>query len=158
MMKLQSAVEYLVTYGWALVILAGVVGVFYALGFFNPGAFQSNQCIFPADFSCLYSQMTQTGNLLVTVEQASPSPINITAYGCNQNASVVNMVPLVGANQIYLPIGSTVNITVSCYTTNSVIFSGPVGSLYKGYMLINYTSSITAFPHTIVGQIVEKAV
>ncbi len=34
--KLQSAMEYLMTYGWAILIIAVVLGVLYYLGIFNP--------------------------------------------------------------------------------------------------------------------------
>ena len=33
--KLQSAMEYLMTYGWAILIIAVVLGALFALGFFN---------------------------------------------------------------------------------------------------------------------------
>lgn len=34
-LRLQSAMEYLMTYGWAILIIAVVLGAFVALGFFN---------------------------------------------------------------------------------------------------------------------------
>ncbi len=34
-LKLQSAMEYLMTYGWAILIIAVVLGAMFALGFFN---------------------------------------------------------------------------------------------------------------------------
>src|SRR5208282_2213258 len=33
--KLQSAMEYLMTYGWAILIIAVVLGALFGLGFFN---------------------------------------------------------------------------------------------------------------------------
>ena len=35
-MKLQSAMEYLMTYGWAILIIAIALGALYTLGIFNP--------------------------------------------------------------------------------------------------------------------------
>ncbi len=37
--KLQSAMEYLMTYGWAILVIAVVLGVLYSLGIFNPSSF-----------------------------------------------------------------------------------------------------------------------
>ena len=34
--KLQSAMEYLMTYGWAILIIAVVLGALFSLGIFNP--------------------------------------------------------------------------------------------------------------------------
>ena len=37
--RLQSAMEYLMTYGWAILVIAVVLGVLYSLGIFNPSNF-----------------------------------------------------------------------------------------------------------------------
>ena len=39
MKKSQSAMEYLMTYGWAILIIAVVLGAIYSLGLFNATAF-----------------------------------------------------------------------------------------------------------------------
>ncbi len=36
LLKIQSAMEYLMTYGWAILIIAVVLSAFFGLGFFNP--------------------------------------------------------------------------------------------------------------------------
>ena len=41
-MKLQSAMEYLMTYGWAILILAIVMVAMYELNLFNPNTYISN--------------------------------------------------------------------------------------------------------------------
>ena len=38
-LRLQSAMEYLMTYGWAILVIAVVLGVLYSLGIFNPSNF-----------------------------------------------------------------------------------------------------------------------
>ncbi len=40
-MKLQSAMEYLTTYGWAILIIAIVTGVIFELNLFNPNTYAS---------------------------------------------------------------------------------------------------------------------
>ena len=37
--RAQSAMEYLMTYGWAILVIAVVLGVLYSLGIFNPSNF-----------------------------------------------------------------------------------------------------------------------
>jgi len=37
--RLQGAMEYLMTYGWAILVIAVVLGVLYQLGVFNPATF-----------------------------------------------------------------------------------------------------------------------
>jgi len=48
----QSAVEYLVTHGWALLLLAIVIVVLYGLGIFNPGRYATEECTFQPGFGC----------------------------------------------------------------------------------------------------------
>ncbi len=38
-LKIQSAMEYLMTYGWAILVIAVVLGVLYSLGIFSPSNF-----------------------------------------------------------------------------------------------------------------------
>ncbi|MFA6036210.1 MAG: hypothetical protein WC759_04600 [Candidatus Micrarchaeia archaeon] len=48
----QSAVEYLVTHGWALLLLAVVLVVLYGLGIFNPSRYATEECVFQPGFGC----------------------------------------------------------------------------------------------------------
>ncbi len=48
--KLQSAMEYLMTYGWAILIIAIVLGVLYYLGVFSPQVI--NGCVAQPDYLC----------------------------------------------------------------------------------------------------------
>ncbi|MCK4531472.1 MAG: hypothetical protein KAT94_01270, partial [Candidatus Aenigmarchaeota archaeon] len=41
--KAQSAMEYLMTYGWAILIVIIVAAALYALGVFNPATFTGRQ-------------------------------------------------------------------------------------------------------------------
>ena len=43
-MKGQSALEYLMTYGWALLIIVVVGAALYALGVLNPATYQQKTC------------------------------------------------------------------------------------------------------------------
>lgn len=154
--KAQSAVEYLTTYSWAILIIGITLGALYALGLFNPSSFVSNQCLFPADFGCLSNFFYTNGMVFVNLEQSTPSSINITAIGCNAGGLPTNMTQYTFANQIFMPIGTNVSISSSCYA-NGTIFSSQPSVLYKGYLLINYTSLQTGFQHELVGRIVDKA-
>jgi hypothetical protein len=153
-MKAQSAMEYLITYSWAIIIIAITLGALYALGLFNPNAFISNQCIFPADFSCLSGFLYTNGTFSVNLEQATQSSINITAVGCNDAGTTTNMNVL--TPEVYLPTGGNTTLDVPCYD-NGTIYTSQPGSLFKGYLVLNYTSLQTGFPHVLIGKIIEKS-
>lgn len=50
--KGQAAAEYLVTYGWALLVLAVVIVVILSTGVFNPSYFVSEECVLQPDIPC----------------------------------------------------------------------------------------------------------
>ena len=158
MPKAQSAMEYLVTYGWAIIIIGITLAALYALGLFNPAAFTSNQCIFPADFGCLSGFLYANGTLAINFEQATTSAINVTAVGCNTSGFPTNMTaPQPPSNApIYLPIGGNFTLAAQC-RSNGTIFSSQPGSLYRGYLVVNYTNLQTGFQHVLVGKLIEKS-
>lgn len=52
MKKGQAAVEFLMTYGWAVLMLLTIVGAFTYLGFTNPDQFLQNKCTVTTGFNC----------------------------------------------------------------------------------------------------------
>jgi hypothetical protein len=56
MRKGQTAMEYLMTYGWAILIIMIVVVVLFYLGVFNLGSTIS-QCTFPPGFTCVANKL-----------------------------------------------------------------------------------------------------
>jgi len=152
-MKLQSALEYLMTYGWAILIITIVLTAFYAIGVLNPTI--STQCILPAGFACTNIYLVPNGLLTINLLQATTAPVNITSLGCNTNNQPANMrIPLnPPSNQVKLQIGGNYTFNVPCYR-GALVYTGNPGASFNGYIFINYTDTITGFPHTIGGQVV----
>jgi len=69
--KAQSAMEYLMTYGWAILIVAVVLGALYSLGVFNGAAFLGTSCISASGFYCTNPTLSTGGVLTVTIGQAT---------------------------------------------------------------------------------------
>ena len=63
--KGQAAMEYLMTYGWALVALVVVIGAIMATGVFNPSYLIAEECTLQPDLAC-------TGHLLYIDEVGTP--------------------------------------------------------------------------------------
>jgi|GEM_PF-331910 len=51
-LRAQAAMEYLMTYGWALLALFAVVAFLLASGAFSPDSFSVQECTFQPDLSC----------------------------------------------------------------------------------------------------------
>ena len=68
--KAQSAMEYLMTYGWAILIIAVVLGVLFNIGVFNGAGALGTSCVAYSGFLCSSPILSHTtGNLIVTIGQ-----------------------------------------------------------------------------------------
>jgi len=60
--KGQAAIEYLMTYGWVLIVIFVVIALILATGVFSPGRFLSQECKLTPDFPCLTPAGEQLGS------------------------------------------------------------------------------------------------
>jgi hypothetical protein len=81
----QVAMEYLVTYGWALLALVAVLGILFASGLFSASNFATQECVFQPDLPCntfIFYQSTSNPSTSSTLEFRVTNglgyPINIT--------------------------------------------------------------------------------
>jgi hypothetical protein len=58
--KSQYSIEFLVTYGWALLIIGIVIGAIYTFGWFNPSTFLPQKCSFYGQVGCKDFSLTET--------------------------------------------------------------------------------------------------
>jgi len=147
--------EWFITYGWVVLIIAIVLLGLYELGLFNPNTYISTQCDFTSDFSCLNAFLYSNGTLQINIVQSTTSPINVTAIGCNTNGLPTNMTKIVP--QQNLAIGAESNYTTKCYS-NGLYLNGQIGAVFRGYVIINYTNQDTGFRHLEDGYLVLKII
>ena len=152
--KAQSAMEYLMTYGWAILIIAVVLGALFALGIFS-GTTSGSSCNAAVGFFCQNPVLLPNGNLTVTIGQnfgpthyniglacvsilssssSLPNPVNslVYIYPNNGVASGVQAWPtniptnVPGTNSVLLiPSGQTITISgLRCFGPNGA----PIGT------------------------------
>ncbi|MEM2948307.1 MAG: hypothetical protein QXY05_02255 [Candidatus Anstonellales archaeon] len=79
-MKGQAAMEYLMTYGWAILLLVIVLSVLFASGIFTPSQFVREECSFTPDLTCVAAQLIDSGaetTLIVRVKNNFGYPIKL---------------------------------------------------------------------------------
>lgn len=155
--RLQAAMEYITTYGWAILIIALILAALFYLHVFNPSP--SSACVLGAGISCTSLYLTQNGVLTFSLLQSTSTPINITAAGCNTNSTISNTIMTYvynpPSNQFEVPIEGNYTMTIQCYSSGKA-YSGSVGSLYQGYLILNYTKTNSNLPHSGYGSIDVK--
>ena len=160
MLKIQTAMEFLITYGWAVMIIAVVLASIAAIGVFNLGSFAKNECVVGEGFSCGNFFLSDNGLLTVNIFQSLQDPINVTEIGCNQGGVSTNMQAPYNppSNQEYITVGGNYTFGVFCYTSQNTIFTASPGGLFSGYLVINYTDEVTGETNQALGKLVVKTI
>jgi hypothetical protein len=65
--KGQVSIEYLINYGWALIVLAVVIAAMLASGAFNPGNYMLEECYFGSAFKCVAQAVSTNADTYVNL-------------------------------------------------------------------------------------------
>ena len=153
--KAQSAMEYLMTYGWAILIIAIVLAALFSLGIFSSSSFTGTTCIATSGFIC--SSPVWTGGVLhVTLGQSTgTSWSDVTFFvvpsGGSTPTSTSQVANALAANAYIqgtsstVPAGSAMSSgQTGAYTftlsNNATVFPTTVGSSASGTMWVEYTT------------------
>jgi hypothetical protein len=79
--KGQAAMEYLMTYGWAILVIVIVLAALLYLGVFNLGSKVPDQCRFKVGMTCTDAKMTPTG-LTIQLQNTGGSKMTICRLFC----------------------------------------------------------------------------
>ena len=112
------------------------------------------QCLLPAGLSCSISDLTPNGVLLVNILQTTPTQINVSAVGCDTQSLIPS-----GMSTYRTLLSSTSSpFIVQCYAGNSITPDNAlsIGTLFSGYLIVNYTEVYTGFPHTATGTLLAR--
>jgi len=123
MKKAQAAMEYLMTYGWAIIIVIIVAAALYAMGLFSPGsasvATKFNNIGTPAIGAW---QLLSDGSFIVKLSNNAPFAVNITSLTVSTGIDCTNVQlngAAVTAAGVWLGIGTDFNITATCGTPST---------------------------------------
>jgi hypothetical protein len=132
--KAQAAMEYLMTYGWAILVIAVIFAILFI--YIKPfGAVESCVPSSPA-FSCQQVILNSQGVVSAKIISGVPNRIAITSIGCGQGSNPPNSFTPI-TNNVVVETGSYIpalwgSSTVKCDNV------GNVGSTYNGKLYIKY--------------------
>lgn len=78
--KGQAAVEFLSTYGWALLAVLLAVGVLGYFNFLDVGRYVSERCELGTQIQCVETNLNANGDLSVVVRNNYPVAINMPGF------------------------------------------------------------------------------
>lgn len=130
-LNLQSAMEYLMTYGWAILIIAVVLGVLFQLGVFSSASFTPRA----PPGSCRVFRTAGTTNLEGVCSGELPQ--YVTQFNGNGQSYVPYSVTL-KPNLITVSVWADITLNPNPTTTNIFADSGGYGNGWR----IVYTNSL----------------
>jgi len=68
--KAQAAMEFLMTYGWAILVVLVVIGALSYFGVLSPATLLPEKCTFPVSMSCVDHEVTGTQLRLILLNGA----------------------------------------------------------------------------------------
>jgi hypothetical protein len=144
----QSALEYMMTYGWAILIIVIVAVILYSMGIFNPSSSVSSTVTGFSGLGSVTAECTANGVLRISVGDSTGNLINVTGITAKDPSitktanfkpnSTVDPNPLIRSGTFYLfsvpnicpSAGTHYAITVAVnYTEPGQVLPGPYQSL-----------------------------
>lgn len=151
--KSQAALEFLTTYGWAVLLIMVTIAAFVYFNVTNPKESLPERCNFGPEFQCMDFQISGTQDkLILSLKSVVPNPIIITGAEVQSDSNI----PYSCTPQA-LPMdfarGAPVTFTFS--GCNSQAAGLTAGKKAKIRIKLTYydARSGSSFPHAVMGEI-----
>ena len=136
--KGQAAIEYLIDYIWAIVIISFVITqLFFLYRMFGlPDMCMFSPYVFMCNKPIAYVDNNSYVHVVIKVINQNPSNVDIHYIGCSndRNPDVVRYSKL----KLTLTSQSSKVFSVPCYTSDGQPLKGTEGDVFRGYVFIRY--------------------
>ncbi|MBI4173702.1 MAG: hypothetical protein HY519_03195 [Candidatus Aenigmarchaeota archaeon] len=143
--KAQAAMEYLMTYGWAIIIIIIVAAALYYLNVFSPPTTQVASGFTGFTVPTGGWSLSSGGQLTVLLRNAVGSRITVTAMSATISGTTASLTPA--------PANMTVNNQTTFRTGAADFSSRTAGSAYSGTVTVTYTNTDTGLTFTSTGSL-----
>jgi hypothetical protein len=153
--KGQAAMEFIMTYGWAIIALLVMIGALAYFGVLSPGKYLPEKCLFGPGISCKDYQIKHNGGnlqLLLTIENKMGDAIvlqgvNVTTVGGTTYTSTCAGFPTTTLD----------NDGAAALTCNMGASTSPgVGQQAKFNVIITYINIRGTYNHSVSGEVQSK--
>jgi uncharacterized membrane protein YkvI len=146
--KGQAALDFLMTYGWAIALVVIIAAVLFALGIFDVSNFVGNKAAGFSGVAVPGWQLSTAGQLSMKISNQVGQRINVTLI----NATIGSTTATVGSGITLAP-----GETSSLLNTSSTAFGGQTsGTGYTAKVVVQYTDLNANFNYTTSGTLTGK--
>ncbi|MCX6710945.1 MAG: hypothetical protein NTZ02_02535 [Candidatus Woesearchaeota archaeon] len=144
MKKAQAAMEFLMTYGWAILVVLVAIAALAYFGVLNPGKFLPKSCTIGAGIACTDFKVMADGSATIIVRN-----------GLGSNIESVSMT-LGGVVATTDPATITDGNTATYVWAAASLPTGTAGSKYKADIVFTYTAEGSTLSHSETGSLTTK--
>ena len=153
MKRAQAALEFIMTYGWAVLVLLVMIGALAYFGVTNPTKLIPEKCLFEAGFGCTDYRATVSGTSL-RIQFALENKAGDSVAFQRINASTTRGGVTYSVNCTQTPTGWIDPDAVPIFNCMLAAGSSPgVGQNAKINVQLNYTTGRGVFSRTSSGEI-----
>ncbi len=147
--KGQAGLDFLMTYGWALLLIVLIVGALFALGVFNVGSFTGSKAAGFTEVAPIGWRVATDGTMTVQFANHVGTNINVTNITATLGTQTIN-----DNTSFTISSGENSNtITVGQFTS-----PGSTGTHYAVKLKITYKDMSTGFVYEDSGTLTGKVV
>lgn len=142
MKKAQAAIEFLTTYGWAILVVIVAIGALAYFGLFSPDQVLPSTCITSEGFNCVEYKVQDNGTIYLNIQNNAGIDVNLVLISIKGN-NCTNLSSYGKLNS-----GSSTGL----YGYHCVL----EGNKIKADIIINYIKAGESVVHTALGSINGK--
>lgn len=145
-MKGQAALEYVVTYGWAFLVILVVIGGLAYFGVIRPSRWLPDECDFGGQLECVDYQLFEHGaNLYLRNNFGKDINIGQVEYVTDTETLTMNLdIPIVT-----IPAGEAVELNLTCDN----FLKGFAGEKREAIFKVTFRRKGSSNAHELVGRV-----
>ena len=152
----QAAMEFLMTYGWAILVVLVVIGALSYFGVLNPQSFLPKKCQFSTGLVCTAHQVFSNGGMQIQINNGLGNDIGVKVVSFESDNNIIKCTTAIDTstkkNGITIPAGVSTTFKMAadspCGKEELDSFKG---ARIKGKLNIKYIDLQTQFEHNQPG-------
>lgn len=149
--KGQAAMEFLMTYGWAILVVLAAIGALAYFGVLSPDNFLPSKCTISPEFACTEWKVNTDGTVQLGLQNnlgSTASEINVTLVGPDCPTSTVTVTSV--------PNGRNFNASGDNLVTFDCGSALGVDDKFQGDLTLTYLESGSSLTHSVTGTLQTK--
>ena len=148
--KAQAAMEFLMTYGWAILVVLVIIGALGYFGVLSPTALLPEKCIFGVELACKDHKLGAEGKVEMRLQNNLGETMYISQIKVLQDDRVSTLCTQKNDPGTVLGNGQTASFAVS----GCSLLSSLENQKIKVYVQVSYAKgAATGLPHRVEGEI-----